>query len=109
MNDPDQTITWSRGDELLGRPWADDTTEDEERALSAGGRLVTLGFLTATLRRKAWVWCLTAVAGLAIGTGLYVKSRRPTTPPRRFCSSTPTPMGTPRRKCQASRAWRKVG
>ena len=76
VNDPDRTITWSRGDELLGRLWADDTTEDEERSaaeLSAGGRLVTLGFLTAALRRKAWVWCLTAVAGLAIGTGLYVK------------------------------------
>ena len=75
MNDPDRTITWSRGNDLLGRLWADDTTEDEERStaeLTAGG-LVNLGFLTAALRRKAWVWCLTAVAGLAIGTGLYAK------------------------------------
>ena len=31
VNDPDQTITWSRGEELPGRPWADDTPVDEER------------------------------------------------------------------------------
>ncbi len=74
MNDPDQMITWPRGDELLGGLWADDTRVGEER--SAGdltGGLVNLGFFTATLRRKAWVWCLTGVLGLMIGAGLYVK------------------------------------
>ena len=75
MNDPDRTITWARGQDLLGRPWADDTTADEERSaadLTAGG-LVNLGFFTAALRRKARVWCLTAVVGLVIGSGLYLK------------------------------------
>jgi capsular polysaccharide biosynthesis protein len=75
VNDPDRSITWARGQDVLGRPWADDTTADEERSaadLGAGG-LVNLGFFTAALRRKARVWCLTGVIGLVIGTGLYVK------------------------------------
>ena len=75
MNDPDQMITWSRGDDLPGRLWADNTTVDAERPaadLTPGG-LVNLGFFTAALRRRAWVWCLTAVLGLVIGSGLYVK------------------------------------
>ena len=75
MNDPDRTITWSRGDDLLGRLWADDTTVDEERPAAelTPGRLVNLGFFAAALRRRAWVWCLTGVLGLVIGSGLYLK------------------------------------
>ena len=67
--------TWSRGDDLLGRLWADDTTVDEETSAAdlTAGRLVTLGFLTAALRRRRWVWCLTAVLGLVIGSGLHLK------------------------------------
>jgi len=75
VNDPHRTITWSRGDDLPGRLWTDDTAVDEERSaadLTVGG-LVNLGFLTAALRRRAWVWCLTAAIGLAIGSGLYLK------------------------------------
>lgn len=74
MNDPDQMITWSRGDELPGGLWADDSTAGGERSAAAlTGGLVDLGFFTAALRRKAWVWCLTALVGLVIGSGLYVK------------------------------------
>jgi capsular polysaccharide biosynthesis protein len=75
VNDPNRTISWSRGDGLLGRPWADDTSVDEERSaadLTAVG-LVNLGFFTAALRRGARIWCLTAVLGLVIGSGLYLK------------------------------------
>jgi capsular polysaccharide biosynthesis protein len=75
VNDPDRTISWSRGDDLLGRLWAEDTAGDGER-LAADPTvrgLVSLGFLTAALRRKAWVWCLTAVLGVVIGSGLYLK------------------------------------
>ena len=74
MNDPDQMITWSRGDGLPDRLWAGNTGEDRERsaAVPTGG-LTNLGFFAAVLRRKARVWCLTAVLGLVIGTGLYVK------------------------------------
>ena len=74
MNDPDQLITWSRGDGLPDRLWAGNTASDGERSAAAlTGGLANLGFFTAVLRRKAWVWCLTAVIGLVIGTGLYVK------------------------------------
>ena len=74
MSDPDQLITWSRGDGLPDRLWAGNTASDGERSAAAlTGGLANLGFFTAVLRRKAWVWCLTAVIGLVIGTGLYVK------------------------------------
>ena len=72
-DDPDQTIIWSREDDLQDPPWTDDNTVDERSAVGPTGGLVNLAFFTAALRRKAWVWCLTAVVGLIIGTGLYVK------------------------------------
>jgi len=74
VNDPDQLITWSRGDGLPDRLWAGNTGEDGARSAAAfTGGLANLGFFTAVLRRKAWVWCLTALLGLVIGAGLYVK------------------------------------
>ena len=74
MNDnPDQTIIWSHEDDLQDPPWTDDNTVDERSPVGLTGGLVNLAFFTAALRRKAWVWCLTAVVGLIIGTGLYVK------------------------------------
>jgi capsular polysaccharide biosynthesis protein len=74
VNDPDQLITWSRGDGRSDRLWAGDTAIDKEHsaaALTEG--LANLGFFAAVLRRRARVWCLTAVIGLVIGTGLYLK------------------------------------
>jgi len=38
--------------------------------LSAG--LARLPGISAALKRRAWVWCLAALAGLVIGTGLYL-------------------------------------
>jgi capsular polysaccharide biosynthesis protein len=74
VNDPDQLITWSRGDGLPDRLWAGETAVDEERSAAAlTGGLANLGFFTAALRRRARVWCLTAVVGLVIGAGLYLK------------------------------------
>ncbi len=75
MNDPDQTVTWFRGDGLQERQWGyDDTPAGEEHsAADLTGGLVNLGFFTAALRRSAWVWCLTAVVGLLIGSALYLK------------------------------------
>jgi capsular polysaccharide biosynthesis protein len=74
VNDPDQRITWSLGEELPGRGWDDNTPVNEERpGHDLTGGLVNLGFFTAALRRSAWVWCLTAVLGLLIGSALYVK------------------------------------
>jgi capsular polysaccharide biosynthesis protein len=73
VNDPDQTIIWSRTEERQNPPWPDDAAADERSAVNLTGGLVNLGFFTAALRRKARVWCLTAVVGLAIGAALYVK------------------------------------
>lgn len=73
MNDRDQMFTWSRGDDLSGL-LADDAAVDEERPVAdLTGGLVNLRFFTAALRRSAWVWCLTGVLGLLIGSALYVK------------------------------------
>jgi capsular polysaccharide biosynthesis protein len=75
VNDPDQAVTFHRDDGLPERLWTyDETTVDEGRsAANLTGGLVNLGFFTAALRRRAWVWCLTAVVGLVIGSGLYLK------------------------------------
>ena len=74
MNDPDQQFRWSDSDELPGRLWADEAgVADDPSAADVAGGLVDLGFFTAALRRGARVWCLTAVLGLLIGSGLYVK------------------------------------
>lgn len=90
MNDPDQTIIWSRGKELWPRrkelptpQWTDDAPSDEHSAVDLTGGLVNLGFFTAALRRKTRVWILTAVLGLLIGAGLYVKF-----PPAHHASAT---------------------
>src|SRR5262249_32051468 len=65
---------WSRGDGRSDRPWAGDTAIDEGRSAAAlTGGLANFGFFAAVLRRRARVWCLTAVIGLVIGTGLYLK------------------------------------
>jgi len=74
VNDPDQMISWSRGDGLPDRLWAGDNPADGSRsAAELTGGLANLGFLTAALRRRARVWCLTAVLGLVVGSGLYLK------------------------------------
>jgi hypothetical protein len=90
VNDPDQTIIWSRGKELWPRgkepqrpQWTDDSAGDEHSAVDLAGGLVNLGFFTAALRRKARVWILTAVIGLVLGAGLYVKF-----PPAHHASTT---------------------
>jgi capsular polysaccharide biosynthesis protein len=55
--------------------WVDEgLTVNEERApadVTAG--LVSLAFIKAALRRSAWLWCATAVAGLLIGSALYLR------------------------------------
>jgi hypothetical protein len=109
VNEPDPTITWSRGDGLSGRMWAVDTAADEERsAVDLTGGLANVGFFTATLRRKAWVWCLTAVVGLAIGAGMYVKY-----PPARHATATVllayNSDQNPAVQVATGRAWRKAG
>jgi hypothetical protein len=75
MSEQDQIVSWFRGDEPRGRMWGDDEAPagEEHTPADLTGGLVNLGFFTAALRRSAWVWCLTAVLGLLIGSALYVK------------------------------------
>jgi capsular polysaccharide biosynthesis protein len=74
VNDPDQTIIWSRGKEPQSSQWSDDAAAAEQgSAADLTGGLVNLGFFTAALRRKARIWCLFGVIGLAIGSALYLK------------------------------------
>jgi capsular polysaccharide biosynthesis protein len=75
VNDQDHLVTWFRGDEPPGRLWAYDEAPPGEQPSDADltGGLVNLGFFRAALRRSAWIWCLSAVLGLLIGSALYVK------------------------------------
>jgi capsular polysaccharide biosynthesis protein len=72
VNDRDQMFTWSRSDDLPGL-LADDAADEGRPVADLTGGLVNLRFFTAALRRSAWVWCLTGVFGLLIGSALYVK------------------------------------
>jgi capsular polysaccharide biosynthesis protein len=77
VNDSDRTFIFpiTAGDEGQESPSGyDDFTPAEERPepdLSMG--LANLGFITAALKRSAWVWCFTALVGLVIGCGFYVE------------------------------------
>jgi capsular polysaccharide biosynthesis protein len=57
------------------RPWLDDDVTDvEDRPSESAANLVSLGFFTAALRHSAWFWRIVAVAGLLVGSGLYLKT-----------------------------------
>ena len=79
MNDPDK-ITWPNGnginDFLPERLWPLDefAADGEPPAAGVTGGLASLKFITAALRRRARFWCFTAVVGLIVGCGLYLKS-----------------------------------
>jgi capsular polysaccharide biosynthesis protein len=75
VNDPDQLLGWFRDDAANGRLSADEEVPlgEESSGADLTGGLVNLGFFTAALRRSAWVWCITAVAGLLIGSAMFVK------------------------------------
>src|SRR5260370_25515457 len=57
------------------RQWLDDdaTTADDPPSDSAAN-LVSLGFFTAALRRSKWFWRTTAVVGLLVGCGWYLRA-----------------------------------
>jgi len=55
----------------------DDTAVVEDRSADFEPSLVSLGFLTAALRRSALLWCLVAVAGLLLGSSAYLATRDP--------------------------------
>jgi capsular polysaccharide biosynthesis protein len=56
------------------RQWlVDDVTAVEDQPADSAANLVSLGFLAAALRRGKWLWCVTAVVGLLVGAGYYLK------------------------------------
>ena len=77
MNDPDPALGWSNGigDDLPELLWDYDGLTAVEDRPSAGlsGGLVSWAFIRAALKRRVWLWCLIAVLGLLVGTGLNVK------------------------------------
>ena len=57
------------------RQWLDDDfATAEDRPSDSAASLVSLGFFTAALRRSAWFWRVTAVVGLLVGSGLFLKA-----------------------------------
>jgi capsular polysaccharide biosynthesis protein len=75
VSDSDQTMTWL-GDGLPHRLSAFDEFEnaDDRPAADPATGLVSLGFITAALRRRMRLWCALALAGLVLGVGWYAKS-----------------------------------
>jgi capsular polysaccharide biosynthesis protein len=68
----------STSDDGRTRLWLDDDASAvEDRPADSAANLVSLRFFTAALRRSAWFWRVTAVAGLLVGSGLYVQARSP--------------------------------
>jgi capsular polysaccharide biosynthesis protein len=57
--------------------WADGdpVVEEQDPAADAKTSLVSLGFITAAIKRKKRVWCITAVIGLLVGCGLFVTTK----------------------------------
>lgn len=77
MNDPDDALSWpdGLGDQLPGGLWnyEDLAAAGDPPVTDLAGGLTSGGFIWAALKRSAWLWCATALAGLVIGSGLYVK------------------------------------
>lgn len=77
MNDPDRVVAWPAGidDEIPAHLWGPGglTADEDPSGGDVTGGLVNLAFIREALRRAAWLWCLTAVLGLVIGVGLYLR------------------------------------
>jgi capsular polysaccharide biosynthesis protein len=76
VNDPDETVTFARiasADDLAG-PWSNGKLPHADAGLGTevAPRFATLAFIGATIRRRAWVWCLTAAVGLIAGGAAYL-------------------------------------
>ena len=77
MNDPYGPAAWPNGtgDDLPDRIWThgDFTPVQEFPAAELTSGYTSGAFIKAALRRRVLFWCVTAVVGLLIGFGLYVK------------------------------------
>ena len=77
MSDSYGPVAWPNGtgDDLPDRIWThgDFTPVQEFPAAELTGGYTSGAFIKAALRRRARFWCVTALVGLLIGLGLYVK------------------------------------
>lgn len=85
MRDGDPTLVLGLGGRAdgPGNLWPEDLLAAEDRGADATAGLVSLGFIGAALRRSRRLWAVMAIAGLIIGSGLYLKS-----PPRYQAATT---------------------
>jgi capsular polysaccharide biosynthesis protein len=79
VNDPDRKITWPNGNGTYqyspeGLWGLNDLTADGEPMAESTGRLVSLGFILAALKRRRRLWGITAAVGMLLGCGLYLKA-----------------------------------
>ena len=85
MNEPDQAMTFRsvhKNDGVfiqkrdgVDDAWVDDEfTADEDRpTIERGAAYVSLGFISAALKRSAWLWCTTALFGMIFGYAVHAK------------------------------------
>ena len=77
MNDPNgkRGLPLDIDSDLPERLWGfgDHAAPEGHPATDAGAGLVSMSYVKAELRRHARLWCLTAVLGLLVGCGLYLR------------------------------------
>jgi len=74
MSDGDRALGLSRRGDRSGLPWSDDAVAADDRGADLIAGLASLGFIGAALRRSKWLWAALAVAGVIIGSGVYLAS-----------------------------------
>jgi capsular polysaccharide biosynthesis protein len=77
VNDPNDKrgLPLDIDSDLPERLWdfGDHAAQEGHPATDAGAGLVSMSYVMAELRRHARLWCLTAVLGLLVGCGLYLR------------------------------------
>ena len=76
MNDSDRALAWRNepNGELSEHLWVhDDFTGVEELPADLSVRFTNGAYIRAALRRSAKIWCATAIIGLLVGCGIYLK------------------------------------
>jgi capsular polysaccharide biosynthesis protein len=77
VNDPNDKrgLPLDMDSDLPERLWdfGDHAVPEGHPAADAGAGLVSMSYIKAELRRHARLWCLTAVLGLLVGCGLYLR------------------------------------
>ncbi|MGD0559078.1 MAG: hypothetical protein ABSA93_29410 [Streptosporangiaceae bacterium] len=79
MNESDQADTlpvetpaenWSADENITLEEFE---VDEEFPTIDRGLAFVSLGFVITAVKRGAWLWCITALAGLLLGLGMYAK------------------------------------